>query len=91
MANGQRSTRDIVISTETMVNGLIKKVDGLADCIHGTDAQPGMRSDIRSLKVDVNNLQEEKKKKDDRRRQLRLLTVTEVLTALGLIASIVFK
>ncbi len=87
----QESTRDIVIATRTMVDGLVKKVDALADCIDGTNGQPGTRSDIRSLKDDVRALQAERAKKDDRRWQLRLLTVTEVLTALGLIASIVFR
>ncbi len=87
----QESTRDIVIELRTKVNALVRSVGSLADCIHGTETQPGIRSDIRALKDDVEILQGEKDKKDNRGWQTRMLIIGEIFTALGLIASIIWK
>lgn len=85
------SIRDIVIETRTTVRNLVNVVDGLAESINGTDKNPGMRSDIRELQGSVKIIQKQKTKRDDRVWQLRVLAITEVLTALGLVASIVFR
>jgi len=82
----KESTRDIVIATRTMVDGLDKKVDGLVDCLEGESGRPGIKSRLDVAEREIADMKSSAGKRGDRWWAVVLLMLS---TAAGIVGNIV--